>query len=54
MKVAICFPRYGDTKGEFTTSLARMLVHSMAAEIPGRPGERLQIEIFSIASTDLV
>lgn len=54
MKVAICFPRYGDTKGEFTTSLARMLVHSLSAEIPGRPGERLQIEIFSIASTDLV
>lgn len=54
MKVAVCIPRYGDTKGSFTISLARMLVHSMAAEVPGRPGERLQMEIFSIASTDLV
>ncbi|HYI65001.1 MAG TPA: hypothetical protein VEW71_08965 [Allosphingosinicella sp.] len=51
MRVAICIPRYGDTKGDFTISLARMLVHSLAAPAPG--GERLEIEIFSISSSDL-
>ena len=48
MKVAVCIPCYGDTKREFTLSLARMLVHSMAAS-----GGRLQIEIFSASSADL-
>jgi len=51
MKIAICIPRYGDTKGEFTISLARMLVHSLAA--PGPDGAPLQIEIFSLSSSDL-
>lgn len=51
MKVAICIPRHGDTKGEFTISLARMIAFSAAAD--GPDGERLTIEIFSIASTDL-
>jgi len=51
MKVAICIPRYGDTKGDFTISLAKMLVHSLAAPAPG--GDRLEIEIFSISSSDL-
>lgn len=51
MKVAICIPRYGDTKGDFTISLAKMLVHSLAAPAPG--GERLEIEIFSVSSSDL-
>lgn len=49
MKVAILIPRYGDTKGEFTISLGRMLIHSLDPAIP----QRLQLEIFSIASTDL-
>ena len=47
MKVAILIPRYGDTKGDFTISLARMLVHSLGA------GGALQIEIFSVSSSDL-
>jgi hypothetical protein len=50
MKVAICIPRHGDTKGEFTISLARMLVRSLAAPFEGRP---LEIEIFSVSSSDL-
>jgi hypothetical protein len=45
MKVAICIPRYGDTKGDFTISLARMIAHSLSA--------RLEIEVFSISSSDL-
>ena len=49
MKIAICIPRYGDTKGAFTISLARMIAHSMAADLP----VRLEIEIFSVASSDL-
>ena len=51
MKIAICIPRYGDTKGEFTISLARMLVHSLTAPMPG--GAAPQIEIFSLSSSDL-
>jgi hypothetical protein len=50
-KIAICIPRYGDTKGDFTINLARMIAHSLSANGPG--GERLAIEIFSISSTDL-
>ena len=49
MKVAILIPRHGDTKGEFMLSLARMLVHSLGPTAP----ERLEIEIFSVASSDL-
>jgi hypothetical protein len=54
MKVAICIPRYGDTKGEFTISLGRMLVRSVADEVslPSGPA-RLQVEIFSVSSSDL-
>ena len=51
MKVAICIPRYGDTKGAFTICLARLIARSLAAPLPG--GERLEIEIFSLASSDL-
>jgi hypothetical protein len=51
MKVAICIPRHGDSKGEFTISLARLVAHSLTAPAPG--GERLEIEIFSLASSDL-
>jgi hypothetical protein len=47
MKVAILIPRYGDTKGDFTISLARMLVNSLSAE------PRLTIEVFSVSSSDL-
>ena len=49
MKIAICIPRYGDTKGDFTISLGRMLVHTLSAAGAARP----EIEIFSIASSDL-
>jgi hypothetical protein len=54
MKIAICIPRHGDTKGDFTISLARMLVHTMAAwsgaaSDRGKP----EIEIFSTSSSDL-
>ena len=49
MKIAICIPRYGDTKGEFTISLARMLVHTLSAAGAARP----EIEIFSVSSSDL-
>jgi len=47
MKVAICIPRYGDVKGAFAISLARLVAHSLAK----RP--ELEIEIFSISSSDL-
>jgi hypothetical protein len=50
MKVAICIPRYGDTRGEFTISLARMIAHSLSMRVEGGP---LQIEIFSASSSDL-
>ena len=54
MKIAICIPRYGDTKGEFTISLARMLVHTLSAELVAPSGRiKLQIEVFSLASSDL-
>jgi hypothetical protein len=51
MKVAICIPRHGDTRGDFTISLARMIAHSLTARPPG--GERLELEIFSVSSSDL-
>jgi hypothetical protein len=47
VKVAILIPRYGDMKGEFGISLARMLVHTLKAE------PRLDIEVFSVSSSDL-
>lgn len=54
MKIAICFPRHGDVKGEFALSLARMVAHTMAAGIPHPGGARRpEIEIFSAASSDL-
>ena len=49
MKVAICIPRYGDTKGAFTISLARMIAHSLAS----KHDAGLEIEIFSVSSSDL-
>lgn len=52
MKIAICIPRHGDTKGEFTISLGRMIAHTMSAPVPAG-GSRPEIEIFSIASSDL-
>ena len=48
MKVAICIPRYGDIKGAFAISLARLVAHSL-----GKSPEPLDIEIFSISSSDL-
>jgi len=51
MKVAICIPRYGDPKGAFAICLARLVAHSLSAPFHGGP---LKIEIFSIASSDLV
>lgn len=47
MKVALCIPRYGDVKGDFAISLARMVAHSLKAE------PRTEIEIFSVSSSDL-
>jgi hypothetical protein len=47
MKIAILIPRYGDTKGDFAISLARMVAHSLKAD------PRLVIEIFSVSSSDL-
>jgi hypothetical protein len=54
MKIAICIPRHGDTKGDFTISLARMIAHSYTATAHLSAVERVQIEVFSVASTDLV
>lgn len=51
MKVAICIPRHGDTRGDFAISLARMVAFSLTQRPPG--GGRLEIEIFSISSSDL-
>ena len=54
MKIAICIPRHGDTKGDFTISLARMLVHTMGRQIDSAAGPRTpEIEIFSTSSSDL-
>lgn len=53
MRIAICIPRHGDTKGEFTISLARMIAFTGNASVHLPAAERPQIEIFSIASTDL-
>lgn len=50
MKVAICIPRHGDAKGEFMLSLARMIARSLG---PASPAKDLEIEIFSVASSDL-
>ncbi|MBV9932385.1 MAG: hypothetical protein JO013_15775 [Alphaproteobacteria bacterium] len=53
MKVAICIPCYGDTKADFTISLARLVARSLAA--PGTPATpRLEIETFLATSSDLV
>ena len=51
MKVAICIPRHGDTRGDFTISLARMIAFSLSR--PGPGGVPLEIEIFSVSSSDL-
>ena len=51
MKVAICIPRHGDTRGDFTISLARMIAFSLSR--PGPGGAPLEIEIFSVGSSDL-
>lgn len=48
MKVAICIPRYGDVKGAFAICLARLVAHSL-----GKSPEPLEIEIFSLSSSDL-
>jgi hypothetical protein len=54
MKIAICIPRHGDTKGDFTISLGRMLVHTMATGIPTPAGTcKPEIELFSTSSSDL-
>jgi len=53
MKVAICISRYGDTKGEFTISLGRMLVYTLSGAEPGGGAVRPEIEIFSVTSSDL-
>ncbi len=54
MKIAVCIPRHGDTKGDFTISLGRMLVHSAAATVQTASGAvRPEIEIFSTSSSDL-
>jgi hypothetical protein len=50
MKIAICIPRYGDTKGDFAISLARMVAHSLSVPVEDGP---LELEIFSISSSDL-
>jgi hypothetical protein len=52
MKIAICIPVYGDTKSEFTISLARMIVQTLSAA-SASGGVLPEIEIFSITSSDL-
>lgn len=54
MKIAVCIPRYGDTRGDFTVCLAKMLVHTLSADVmPGTNLMKLEIEIFSVSSSDL-
>src|SRR3954463_14399829 len=54
MRIAICIPRYGDTKGEFTVSLARMLVRTLSIPVGSPAGPvKFEIEIFSTTSYDL-
>jgi hypothetical protein len=48
MKIAICIPCHGDTKAEFTGSLARMIAHSL------RQDRELEIETLVARSSILV
>jgi hypothetical protein len=51
VKIAICIPRHGDTKGDFTISLARMIAYTLSAPPPAEGP--IRIEIFSLSSSDL-
>lgn len=54
VRIAVCIPRYGDTKGEFTISLARMIAHTLSADVTSPSGKiRFEMEIFSTSSSDL-
>ena len=54
MRIAVLIPRYGDTRGPFTISLARMLVKTLGTDLKGPSGPlKIEIEIFSSASSDL-
>jgi hypothetical protein len=54
MRIAICIPRHGDTKGEFTISLARMLVRTLSIPVGSPAGPvKFEIEIFSATSSNL-
>lgn len=47
MKIAICFPVYGDTRAAFTLSLARMIAATFEHWPILGTGDRPQIEVFS-------
>ena len=54
MRIAICIPRHGDTKGEFTISLARMLVRTLSIPVGSPAGPvKFEIEVFSATSSNL-
>ncbi|MDB5720602.1 MAG: hypothetical protein JWP15_1220 [Alphaproteobacteria bacterium] len=51
VKVAICFPHYGDVKAGFAVSLARMLVFTLNADVSGPDGAiKVEPEVFSCSS----
>lgn len=55
MRIAICIPCHGDTKADFTISLARLLVETLTASVGSPAGPvKFEIEIFSARSSDLV
>ena len=55
LKIALCVPCHGDTKGKFTQSLANMLIHFYSANFTtpdGTPIER-ELEVFMVSCSML-
>lgn len=55
VKIAICIPVYGDTKGKFTQSLVNAVIFALGAQIENSDGERvsLEIEVFMVSCSML-
>ena len=54
MKIALCLPCHGDTKADFTASLARLLVQTMTASVGSPAGPvKFELEFFTARSSDL-
>jgi hypothetical protein len=54
LKVAICFPHYGDVKAVFAQSLANMVAYSLNSDVSGPEGRvRLELPIVRASSSIL-